>query len=134
MMREILFRGKLVDDEEWVEGYYAHIKDVWKGRESHRIYSGTAETDCGEFYEDFFEVDPSTVGEYTGLTDKNGKKIFEGDIVKLQMPGYEMNGQIIFEEATFYIMEDDVCEVLWYEEAKFEVIGNIHDNPELLEN
>ena len=123
-MREILFRGKRKDNGEWVEGYYVCIRYKHIHRVDHLITDliGTSHV-----------VDPETIGQYTGLTDKNGKKIFEGDIVKLQMPGYEMDGQIIFEEATFYIMEGDVREVLWYEEAKFEVIGTIHDDPALLE-
>jgi len=142
-MREILFCGKRIDNGEWAEGslliddhrnYYigTYIPEY---KPNTFVFSarGMGKTINRFIGVGLVMVDPETVGQYTGLTDTNGKKIFEGDIVKLQMPGYEMNGQIIFEEATFYIMEDDVCEVLWYEEAKFEVIGNIHDNPELLQ-
>lgn len=76
-MREILFRGKRKDNGERVDGYYCVFNGV-----SHRIYTGYAETDCGEYYPDCYEVIPETVGQCTELTDKNGKKIFEGDVVQ----------------------------------------------------
>lgn len=125
-MREILSRGKWIDNEEWMEGYYAHIRDDFKRRESHRIYSGTAESDCGEFYEDWFEVDPSTVGEYTGLTDKNEKKIFEGDIVEIDGKRYEVKYML----GQFFV---GINTPIAYKRFDCEVIGNIYDNPELLQ-
>lgn len=79
-MREILFHGKRVDNGEWVDGYYVCLYDC-KGNKSHRIYPGYAETDCDEYYHDWFEVDPETVGQFAGFPDKNGNKMFEGDIV-----------------------------------------------------
>lgn len=142
-MRDILFHGKRVDNGEWVEGFYVHLLDG-KGRESHRIYTGYAETDCGDFYPDWYEVDPDTVGQYTGLTDKNGKKIFEGDIVDIGEMICTVNGQYLVVYSTTnhcWALERSVVHHHHYFTfsdlngfaESCEVIGNIHDNPELLE-
>ena len=139
-MREILFRGKTpsqdkyFDDGEWVQGFYTRFNG-----EEHRIYSGYAETDCGDYYPDWCNVRPETVGQYTGLTDKNGKKIFEGDIVEgldftAEDGGY---GVVTFDDGAFEIVgscDNNIVGTFHenYYGKDFEVIGNIHDNPELL--
>ena len=137
-MREILFRGKCVDMGYWVEGFYAYLY-ACKGHKSHRIYTGYSETDCGVYYPDWCEVDTTTVGQFTGLTDKNGKKIFEGDIVRCISMTDMANMVVIFEDGEFRMV---LCERYknyipgcgFYAIRCFdkEVIGNIHDNPELL--
>lgn len=130
-MREILFRGKWTRNGKWIEGFYARIHDG-KGNVSHRIYPGYAESDCGDFYPENFEVDPSTVGQYTGLTDKNGKKIFEGDIVSTG----KMIHQVRFRYGAFELLRGAATVSMYAmigTDVTYEVIGNIHDNPELLE-
>ena len=140
-MREILFRGQDAATGDWIKGFYVHLFDD-KGNDSHRIYSGYAETDCEDYYPDFWEVDPETVGQFTGLTDKNGKKIFEGDLISDGgMNGIPRVVRWIESSALFKCplvrkhWAYDYNDVpLWsMQSEKTEVIGNIHDNPELLE-
>ena len=119
-MREILFRGKRADNGEWVYGYfYEDIGSFIKERAS----SVSTNTHL---------VDPSTVGQYTGLTDKNGRRIFEGDVVEYREYGnlavaWDDGAFQLEREYTFYDMLDHYTTVFSV------VIGNIHDNPELLE-
>ena len=127
-MREILFRGKEFYTGEWVEGYYV------KGVTRHGIVKSFA---CHPRY----GVIPETVGEFTGLTDKNGKKIFEGDICQIKGISYidetpfvvEWNSEYscwVWRELSFSSPSDTITPEI-AKTAK--VIGNIHDNPELLE-
>ncbi len=135
-MREILFRGKRLDNGDWVEGFYCHLKDPYKGKEAHYIYYIFAESDCGKFYPDKYEVDPNTIGQYTGLTDKNGVRIFEGDVLNTTNPNcaiwivdYKLTAFCANQRNVNYsCVLDDFMEC-----SEVEVIGNIHDNPELLE-
>lgn len=136
-MREILFHGKTKETGEWVEGFYTRLYDC-KGNYSHRIYTGYAETDCGDFYPEVFEVIPETVGQFTGWTDKNNKKIFEGDILKFsdRLVVVFWNTHIGYWDSYFLKFTDrsndreDMSSYTW--KYKSEVVGNIHDNPELL--
>ncbi len=134
-----LFRGKRVGNGEWVEGYY-----VCLNVDRHFIYTGYAETDCGTYYPDCHEVIPETVGQCTGLKDKNGKLIFEGDIAKFKRFGNSRIGKILFNHKTAgFEFWWNVAVGAYGEKAthnanlsvcdEIEVIGNIHDNPELLE-
>lgn len=137
-MREILFRGKRIDNGEWVEGYFVKFER----REIPEIYTGW---NCYTLTPECYGIEPSTVGQYTGLTDKNGNKIFEGDIIKI-VPDYDYsddytiskvysyNGVICadyhgddFDSTALGFLED------YLPDGDFEVIGNIHNNPELLE-
>lgn len=120
-MREIIFRGKRIDNGEWVEGYY------YKTREGNtRIHSPHT------VFKQHFTVLLETVGQYTGLEDKNGKKIFEGDIVT-HFSNYlakRINKAVMFEDGSF--MSGEAFLIDWVECGGVNVIGSIHDNPELL--
>lgn len=125
MNREILFRGKN-PNEEWVSGDLILVIE-----EEPHIFYKTQEDIINERISNETVV-KETVGQYTGLTDKNGNKIFEGDIVEftnLDLP----NMVIRFDNGSFMLCEDEYST---YEELRMnyvvEVIGNIHDNPELL--
>ena len=134
-MREILFRGKRTDNSEWLEGQLAAFKDG----------------DCAIFDPDdeetpLYQVDPETVGQYIGLTDENGKKIFEGDIAEYEdeAPGqYEYHDSLIinhgvikYSEGSFYwtnAVNANLQDSAYKGVADCKVIGNIYDNSELLE-
>lgn len=132
-MREILFRGKRKDNGKWTYGFYALFASN-KGLK-HGIYTG-AENGCVIPY----EVISETVGQYTGLTDKNGNKIFEGDIVKSCFRGEADKEPMTVEfrierRGWFPFACGDgcgCCEVDTYPPEYTEVIGNIYDNPGLL--
>ena len=134
-MREILFRGKRTDDGKWVMGFYLfdkfdhYIESYSIDENAHGVLYPYPQTD---------EVIPETVGQYTGLTDKVGKKIFEGDIVRCRGADYDrraaMVGQIVFCDCCFYVDSNKSYDMTAMELCdRFEVVGNIHDNPELLE-
>ena len=125
-MREILFRGKRKYNGEWVEGFY--YKDLWSDNAHYIIYDGTD-----------YEIIPETVGQYTGKTDKNGKNIFEGDIVYCKSRLDNAIMVVIFECGQFRMVLSENYRSYqtnsgFYDINCFdkEVIGNIHDNPELL--
>lgn len=125
-MREILFRGKRTYGDEWVEGSLIRFAD---GCNFICVQGENMD------FLDKFAVVPETVGQYTGLADKNWKKIFEGDICSKfsNYAGKRFYFPIVFEQGLFYAKYSetagmplcDICE-------KIEIIGNIHDNPELL--
>ena len=140
-MREILFRGKRLDNGEWVEGYLGQDtlignNKTWLGYVIKSIPQKL--WDC-----DWFEIDPATIGQYTGLKDKNGKRIFEGDVVQFQRVNAlgwitQRVGEVLFpfddETPCFYVYAPTGDAWDFYTIENIVVIGNTHDNPELLKD
>ena len=142
-MREILFHGKRCDNGEWVQGFYVRADHHWHKNGIHKDWIALGASANGGWFalHNKYAVKAETVGQYTGLTDKNGKKIFEGDIVEWFLPEvseYPSMAYIEYDEESF------AWRVCWKEydpdwleglnKEYISVIGNIHDNPELLEN
>lgn len=132
-MREILFRGKRTYNGEWVDGcLYRNIYGEYQIRE-HKVYDEEA-------YIDDYNINLETIGQYTGMKDIKDKKIFEGDIVKFKRVnalGYTISrvGEVQYydELPIFYIYANTGDAWDWVDCEEIEVIGNIHDNPELME-
>lgn len=146
-MREILFRAKREDNGEWVYGYYVRMPDA--AGSAHRMYVPAENPDESN---NVFYIDLKTVGQFTGLTDKNGVKIFEGDILSCNDYPYTSDGnqnyyaEVVWfdKNAAFglYTFKNPMSKVRGVSEGcdyiddftsdVWEVIGNIYDNPELL--
>jgi uncharacterized phage protein (TIGR01671 family) len=129
-MREILFRGKRSDNGNWIIGsLFTRINDCF-------IFPLPITTSKSK-------VDTETVGQFTGLTDKKGTKIFEGDIIRAKIEGGNHNGftwhnmPVDFQQGSFCLNDRNgyiFCVLgAFAPSVTLEVIGNIHDNPELLE-
>lgn len=130
-MREILFRGKRTDNGEWAYGFV--IDSVLRDS----VFNYITQSIAGYYT----KVYRSTVGQFTRLFDKNGTRIFEGDIVRCDFnTAPPMNGKVVFENGAFglrwkhhgsgvenFAAFECICNV------EYTVIGNIHDNPELME-
>ena len=153
-MREILFRAKQVNNGEWVEGNYANLK--WCNNIIHVVIPEGAEIDSGNTLYEAYEINPETLCQYTGMADKNGKRIWENDIVSCEHEKY---------------LEDNPLEILPFSDPikykrnysvefintgssygyrlrnksihfmltgnviynhNIEILGNVFDNPELL--
>ena len=134
-MREILFRGKRVNNGEWVEGF---LLIGWD-----EIYAIMEKDECDWGLDGCYcdggvkRVIPETIGQYTGLTDKNGTKIFEGDIMPVYEQGEEYYYKVVYNGDCFVLAMLDSVQGSYPLSTKntiSEVIGNIHDNPELIRN
>lgn len=143
-MREILFRGKKVNKDKWIYG--VPVKGTPEDESEMLIIESVF--NCEEYFCrgcNFDPVIPESIGQFTGLTDKNGKKIFDGDIVKdeygriLEVLFRDNLGKFSFklikitgEKWTDNFVYADIGEWFVYCVVKPKVIGNIYDNPELL--
>lgn len=132
-MREILFRGKREDNGEWIEGYLVRRPSAIQVGEHCSPWAIDRPPNDPDDSGEVRFVDGNTVGQFTGLTDKNGRKIFEGDVVRypwmaLVKIQYNEKRACFFVEGQSWIGAVD-----GYSEKDSEVVGNVHDNPELLE-
>lgn len=118
-MREILFRGKRKDNGEWVQG------SLFAEGTRFEIVRGT----CNNVGIEGVEVIPETIGQYTGLTDKKGNKVFEGDVVKSLLGTYAV--KFLIGSWCCSLIENEYLTLLSTISIN-EVIGNVHDNHELL--
>jgi uncharacterized phage protein (TIGR01671 family) len=144
-MREILFRGKRLDDGKWVYGAYSQYN--FSGEKD----TGIIEIPCIIDYDDdclWCEIVPESIGQYTGLTDKNGKKIFEGDIVEAHITQnalthtekYKGIYEVKYHDKNcyFYLAKQKnniLFDGNWsYFLREIEVIGNVYYNPKMMED
>lgn len=164
MERQIKFRGKRLKDSKWIYGNLAdYSMNVFNTAiEKKVIFSNIVSfaTDNFGFVVDDCAVDPETIGQFTGLLDRNGKEIYEGDIIRIDCHAWldwkeldSVNAEVIFEEYMFdarwrnpdagqpipFHPDDDpdyepeyICEMLANLPNTIEIIGNIHDTPSLI--
>lgn len=135
-MRDILFRGKRCDNGEWVQGYYIRADHHWHKHGIHKDWIVCGASANGGWFalHNKYAVKDETVGQFTGKTVKNGKA-FDGDILK------SIDGIFLVcwdEDKSAFVMRflEYPYETLYLEEMydDAEIVGNIHDNPELLES
>lgn len=135
MNREILFKAKRKDNGKWVEGYYLNIVKI-----NHFICTGKIKLDGtlkGITAPEMYAIASDTLSQYTGLTDKNGKKIWENDICDtFENDSKEMLRNVVkFEDGCFKVFKKHYLSMHLdcYEESDLKVVGNIFDNADLLE-
>ena len=136
-MREYLFRGKRIDNGEWVTGFYfQRIDTLGKIIESIIIEDAYSQVSYGQMYlrsdigKECWRVDPATVGQYTGLKGKNGNKIFDGDIMRLCQAAHPC--LVYWDGRGWAWMQNRKRRDIDLTREVMQIIGNIHDNPELL--
>ncbi|EAC4963694.1 hypothetical protein GPA33_12765 [Listeria monocytogenes] len=130
-MREIEFRGKRIDNGEWVYGNLMQFEDSATFIFADERKGASTLTYAHFIINNMHAIDEKTIDQYTSLKDKNGKKIFEGDV------GWdehnECYGVVKFEDAKFLYLWENIAENLWEVADDIEICGNIHENPELME-
>ena len=136
-MREIKFRGKEIKSGDWVSGNLSHYPN-----EKDAMIESVSSDDKKVLVTNHF-VDPDTIGQFTGLRDKNGKEIYEGDILSVASKSDKPFGVVMWHKEGYFCVEDhlsvsepsdhiSIGKLLRVSIFEFEVIGNIYDNPDLL--
>lgn len=138
-MRKYKFRGKRVDNDEWVYGDLLYIAGgcvIYFGSPTDTVEPDIEKSSpvAVELYNDECAVVvPDTIGQFTGLPDKNGKEIYVGDILGCPEDDYFLNEAVIFAEGCFMVKDDYTTTPMCAIDTQYRtIIGNIHDNPELL--
>lgn len=129
-MRAIGFRGKRIDNGEWVYGNLMQFEDSATFIFVDERKGASTLTYAHFIINNMHAIDEKTLGQYTGLKDKYGKKIFEGDICWEEHN--ECYGVVKFEDAKFLYLWENIAEDLWEVADGIEICGNIHENLELL--
>ena len=156
-MREIKFRGYDLRYKRWQYGAYIKHIDVtscmftceeetenfYKEHTKHLIaFDGLSDWWMPRGIDVCTSIDPESIGQFTGLIDRNKKEIFEGDLIKFtslipvndKLCKLEAKvGEVVFEECAFWLKFKDEAMLLWVEGIEYEVVGNIYENPELWE-
>ena len=129
MNSTIKFRGKSIYDEEWLYGFLVKIE-----KDRYAVIPPLNDIDIGKSFS-MYEVCTETIGQFTGLFDKNGKEIYEGDIIK----GFDIIIEVWYSEDKACFMEEmkepqnDMVDILGgYDTARMEIIDNIYDHPQLI--
>ena len=137
MKREIMFRGKIICKEpDWEYGFYFQRTTQYGNKKYYILEGNPNRARLRDCFRDVWEVYPETVGQFTGLHDKNGKEIYEGDVLYISCLKEEnpfvvecWKYKYMFRSPKIHSSKEAYEPCYW---ESGEVIGNIHDNPELL--
>lgn len=134
-MREILFRGKRCSTKEWIEGYYFIYPLLFSEVLQSHIFIQSYDAETGKGSNMIYSVIPETVGQFTGLFDRNSKKIFEGDIIE-NITDHSMTVVRWYDEHSTFMLYSEMKNKVYFlydnDFKSIDVIGNVYDNPELL--